>query len=62
MIATTNEVKTSSIKRWGGAYLIIKYETWEPRYTDEYAMMDELADFNQYIYIYMYGKLIRWII
>ena len=61
MFATTIEVKSSSIKKWGGGYLRIKYDTWKPRYTDEYtgemlrddlvqaAMIDELDYFNQHV-------------
>ena len=62
IIATTNEVKTSSIKTWGGGHQNIKYDTWKPRYTDEYigemlrdnlvqtAMIDELDDFDQHVW------------
>ena len=61
IIATTT-TKTSSIKKWGGGYLSIKYDTWKPRYTDEYtgkmlrddlvqaAMIDELDYFNQHVW------------
>ena len=35
ILATTNEGKPASIKKWGGGYLNIKYDTWKPRYTDE---------------------------
>ena len=58
IIATTTVTKSSSIKKWGGGYLSIKYDTWKPRYTDKYtgeilrddlvqaAMIDELDYFN----------------
>ena len=36
IIANNNEVKTSSIKKWGGKDLHITYDTLKPRYTDEY--------------------------
>ena len=61
-IATTHEVKTSSIKKWGGGYLNIKYDTWKARYAAEYtgeilrrdlvqtAMVDELDDFHQHVW------------
>ena len=60
IIATTNEVKSSSIKKWGGGYLSIKSDTWKSCYTDGYigemlrddlvqaAMIDELDYFNQH--------------
>ena len=61
-IATTTVTTSSSIKKWGGGYLSIKYDYWKPRYTDDYtgeilrddlfqaAMIDELDDFNQHVW------------
>ena len=62
IIATTNEVKSTSIRKWGGGYLNIRYDTRKPRYTDEYtgemlrdelvqtAMTDKLAYFNHHVW------------
>ena len=30
IIATTIEVKSSSVRKWGGEYLRIDYDTWRP--------------------------------